>query len=92
MGLTLRQTMVRLLEQREMSALDLAAALLLTAREVEQHLPHLRQSLKQRLKVSPARCRSCGYVFGDRRRLDAPGRCPRCRQEMVDGPWFRVLG
>ena len=92
MSLTLRQTMARLLEREDLTALDLAAALLLTARQVEEHLPHLRRSLKQRLKITPARCRACGFVFAERRRLDAPGRCPRCRQEMVDGPWFRVVG
>ena len=84
--------MIRLLEQGPLSALDLALALLLTQREVEEHLPHLRRSLKNRLQITPARCRHCGHVFRDRRRLDAPGRCPNCRLELVEGPWFRVQG
>jgi predicted Zn-ribbon and HTH transcriptional regulator len=92
MSLTLRQTMIRLLERQELTAHDLARALLLTPREVEEHLPHLLKSLKNRLKISPAQCRQCGYVFKDRQRLDTPGRCPRCRQELVEGPWFRVAG
>ena len=92
MSLTLRQTMIHLLEREELSAYDLAGALLLTPREVEEHLPHLGKSLKNRLKINPALCRHCGYVFRDRQRLDAPGRCPRCRQELVECPWFRVQG
>jgi predicted Zn-ribbon and HTH transcriptional regulator len=59
---------------------------------VEDHLLHLRKTLKNRLKVSPARCRQCGYTFKDRQRLDSPGRCPRCRRELVEGPWFCVAG
>lgn len=90
MELTLRQTLARMLAHGEHSALDLARALLLTPREVEDHLTHLARSQRGRLRVEPARCRNCGHVFRDRRRLDAPGRCPRCRQEMVDGPWFSL--
>lgn len=90
MSQTIRQIMASLLETQELSALDLASALLLTAREVEEHLAHLKSSHKGRLRMRPARCRRCGYEFGDRRRLDAPGRCPRCRDEQVEGPWFRL--
>ncbi|MCA1989275.1 MAG: hypothetical protein LDL07_09045 [Desulfarculus sp.] len=90
MELTLRQTLARMLAHGQHSALDLARALLLTPREVEDHLTHLARSQRGRLRVEPARCRNCGHVFRDRRRLDAPGRCPRCRQEMVDGPWFSL--
>lgn len=90
MSQTIRQIMASMLEREELSALDLAGALLLTAREVEDHLRHLKSSHKGRLRVRPAQCRLCGYVFSDRLRLDAPGRCPRCRDELVDGPWFRL--
>jgi transcriptional regulator len=92
MSRTLRQTMIHLLEREELTAHDLARILLLTPGEVEEHLPHLRKSLKNRLRITPARCRQCGYVFRDRQRLDTPGRCPRCRRELVEGPWLRVLG
>ncbi|MFZ5585514.1 MAG: transcriptional regulator [Thermodesulfobacteriota bacterium] len=89
---TLRQTILELLALGERSAEDLARTLLITPREVEEHLPHLARSHKGRLRVSPARCRHCGYVFSDRRRLDAPGRCPRCKREQVEGPWFSLAG
>lgn len=91
MALTLRQTILELLALGEHSAEDLARALLVTPREIEDHLPHLARSHKDRLGIAPARCRHCGYVFSDRRRLDAPGRCPRCKKEQVEGPWFRLL-
>lgn len=84
--------MARLLEREPLSARDLAEALAITPREAEAHLAHLRRSLGKRLEVLPAECRACGYEFGGRKRLDAPGRCPACRGQRVDGPWFRVAG
>ncbi|MEW5913747.1 MAG: transcriptional regulator [Thermodesulfobacteriota bacterium] len=86
----MRQTIINLLEQAKHSARDLADILLLTQSEVESHLAHVQRSLKKRLQVSPAQCRDCGYVFRGRARLDTPGRCPRCRGQRVEGPWFRV--
>jgi len=90
--LTIRQNMRQMLEQGPWSAQELASALLLTPGEVEGHLGHLKQSLKKRLLVEPACCRDCGYLFARRTRLDAPGRCPVCRGQRIDGPWFRVKG
>ncbi len=81
-----------MLEQGPWSAQELASALLLTTSEVEAHLGHLQKSLKKRLVVEPACCRACDYVFEGRKRLDAPGRCPACRGQRIDGPWFRVKG
>ncbi|CAO0823172.1 hypothetical protein DFAR_340055 [Desulfarculales bacterium] len=60
MSLTLRQTMIRLLEREEFTAQDPICILFLTPREMEEDLPHLQQSLKIRLKISPASCRRCG--------------------------------
>ncbi len=86
----MRQTIAAMLTQGEYSALELASALLLTQREVEEHLAHLRRTHKQDLRTRPALCRQCGYEFSQRSRLDSPGRCPRCRQELVEGPWFSL--
>ncbi len=81
-----------MLAQGPHSALELAGALLLTRREVEEHLEHLGRSLGKRLQVEAAQCRACGYEFSRRRRrrLDAPGRCPHCRGQRIDGPWFHL--
>ncbi len=88
MALTIRQTLARLLEQKDYTARQLADALDLTPREVEDHLVHLRRSQGRRLIMEPARCRGCGYRFKGRTRLDAPGRCPRCRGQRIEGPYF----
>lgn len=90
MSPTTRQTMAQMLTGRWRSAKDLAAELLLTPAEVEQHLVHLARSHKQKLRQRPAACRACGFQFTSRRRLDAPGRCPRCKAQRVAGPWFNL--
>ncbi len=90
MSATIRQVLATLLETGEYSARELARELDLTPREVEEHLFHLQRSLKPRLRVTPARCRGCGYTFSGRERLAAPGRCPRCRQQRIQGPWFHL--
>jgi len=90
MSLTLRQTLALILSQRESSSHELAEELMLTTAEVESHLTHLKYTHKNRLKMRPAKCGSCGYEFKKRGRLDAPGRCPQCKAERVEGPWFSL--
>lgn len=87
---TARQAMTQLMTGRALSGRQLAEALLLPRDEVERHLEHLRRSLDGRLRMIPAHCLLCGYRFDERKRLDAPGKCPRCRGQKIDGPWFRL--
>ncbi len=90
MSPTCRQALAELLRRQSLSARELAEILLLEESEVEHHLEHLRRSHKSRLRLAPARCLACGYVFRGRERIKAPGRCPCCREERVAGPWFRL--
>jgi predicted Zn-ribbon and HTH transcriptional regulator len=49
--------------------------------DVEDDLRHLIRSARaagHRVIVEPARCRACGFTFGEDR-LAKPGRCPACR-------------
>jgi predicted Zn-ribbon and HTH transcriptional regulator len=91
MSHTDRQAMAALLARAPLSARDLAYELQLTPAEVEAHLEHLRRSHKKNLRMTPAECQACGFVFKKRDRLDAPGRCPVCRAQRVAGPWFRII-
>lgn len=72
---------------------DLSQALRISEKEVKDHLPHIAKSVsahKDRLTVIPARCEGCDYSFADRKRLSPPGKCPRCRQSRIQGPWYQV--
>jgi predicted Zn-ribbon and HTH transcriptional regulator len=77
-----------------MDIYQLAQSLGQSEKEVMSHLPHVALSVAAhggRFEVQAAKCRDCGYLYKDRRRLQPPGRCPRCRQSRIDGPWYRVI-
>ncbi len=46
----------------------------------------------ERLRIDPAACRACGFVFKERisKHLHAPSRCPQCRSERISEPRFRI--
>lgn len=59
-------------------------------RQVEDHLAHVVKSLARdktrRFILEPSRCRDCGLIFRDRRRLTRPSRCLTCRSEDITAP------
>lgn len=90
-----RQRIVQLLEERELSFEELRRELAVPARALEEDLRHVEKSLRRgpaRLRVEPARCLACGFVFADRapRHFHAPGRCPNCRSERITQPRFSI--
>lgn len=90
---TLRQHLMHLLEGPPMDIWSLSQALGIKEKETLEHLPHIARSAVAhgaRLTVQPAVCRGCGFEFKDRRRLSPPGRCPHCKQNRIDGPWFQL--
>lgn len=93
MAKTTRQMIVELLEQEQLSALDLSGELGVTEKEIFEHLEHIARSLKptKRLAVEPAQCKSCGFQFKKRNRIKPPSRCPRCRSELIQRPLFCIL-
>ena len=91
---TIRQQMVTLLSRDQQSARDLSVALKIREKEVYDHLSHIKRSLalqKTKLRVQPAHCLECGYVFADRARLTKPSKCPRCKGTHIEDPRYRVL-
>jgi predicted Zn-ribbon and HTH transcriptional regulator len=76
-----------------MGVREISQAVGIREKEVYEHLPHIAQSVaaqKKKLVVRPARCLKCSYVFRDRRRFTAPGRCPRCKETYIQRPVYRV--
>lgn len=91
---TVRQRIIALLSESEYSARDISQALRIREKEVYDHLSHIARTLtsqKRELKVTPAQCLQCEYVFGDRKRFTGPGRCPRCKGEHIQEPKYRVV-
>lgn len=91
---TIRQEMIIVLGKTEMSARELSQAMGIREKEVYEHLSHIARSAVaqgKKLIVQPFRCRSCGYVFQDRKRFTRPSRCPRCKRSHLEEATYRVL-
>jgi predicted Zn-ribbon and HTH transcriptional regulator len=90
---TIRQQIVVVLREEEMSPRELSKALGIREREVYEHLSHIARSLAaqgKKLDVQPYRCLGCGYVFQDRKRFTRPSRCPRCKMSHIQEATYRV--
>ncbi|MBI5102512.1 MAG: transcriptional regulator [Nitrospirae bacterium] len=91
---TVRHDIMHALEGAELSAKEVSGKISVSEKEVYEHLDHIQKSLsegKRRLKVTPAECVSCGFVFKKRERLKKPGRCPVCRSEHIHDPLFAII-
>ena len=90
---TIRQQIIAILEQGLCDARDLSQELGISEKEVYAHLPHVRKSVAQKgkkLNIEPARCMACGFAFSNRNRVTRPGRCPKCKNQRIENPRFRV--
>jgi predicted Zn-ribbon and HTH transcriptional regulator len=76
-----RRDLLTLLTSQPRSVSSIAREMAMRRGDVEDDLRHLIRSARaagHRVIVEPARCRACGFTFGDDR-LAKPGRCPACR-------------
>jgi transcriptional regulator len=90
---TTRHAITALLEEGTFSAKDISTTVGLAEKEVYGHLEHIRRSIQTAgglLEVTPAECRTCGFVFAKRDRLTPPGKCPVCRNEAIMDPLFSI--
>jgi hypothetical protein len=85
--------MIALLRAEDYGLRDISQALHIPEKEVIDHLAHIRRSLStshQTLKIYPAECLACGFIFKERQRFSRPGRCPRCRRTRIARPRFGI--
>jgi predicted Zn-ribbon and HTH transcriptional regulator len=86
---TVRQRLVAVLKDGELTARDLSRAVGISEKQVLEHLSHIRRMRGgNHLRTVPPRCGKCGFVFIKRSRLKSPGKCPICRGEYIDDPKF----
>ena len=91
---TIRHRIVSLLSEQTSSVKEISHELRLPEREICEHLEHIRRSMHKgtlHLRVEPASCHRCGFVFRKRDRLNKPGKCPLCRSELIADPLFAVV-
>jgi predicted Zn-ribbon and HTH transcriptional regulator len=80
-----RKDLLEMLSVEPRSVSRIARELGLKRGDVEEDLRHLIRSARAAghgVTVVPARCRSCGFTFGEDK-LSKPGKCPACR-----GTWL----
>jgi predicted Zn-ribbon and HTH transcriptional regulator len=90
---TIRQEIISLLSSGGYGAKSISQILRLSEKDVFEHLFHINRTLKshnRKLKVIPAQCLECGFVFESRNRFTAPGKCPVCRGEHIQDPEYTV--
>lgn len=87
---TLRQSMILIMEEREVSARELSAETGIREKEVYDHLEHIRKTMGKDFIITPAQCRKCHFIFEKRNRLKKPGRCPLCHSEIIEAPLFKI--
>jgi predicted Zn-ribbon and HTH transcriptional regulator len=80
-----RKDLLTMLSAQPRSVSSLARELGLSRGDIEDHLRHLIRSARaagHRVVIEPARCKACGFVFGEDK-LSKPSRCPECRQSRI---------
>ncbi len=90
---TIRQKIISLLDGRTLSARDISIDVGVSEKEVYEHLEHIQRTINKRERnfiITPAVCKKCGFVFRKRDRLNKPGKCPVCRNEVIQEPLFSV--
>ena len=91
---TLRQRIIELLADARLTTDQLARALGIPERQVEEHLVHVVQTVardrSRRFILEPSTCFDCGFMFRDRTRLTRPSRCPHCRSEGISAPRYSI--
>ena len=79
--MTVRTHLIALLSAQPRSVSSIARELGFRRGDVEEDLRHALRSARaagHQVTVIPARCRSCGFMFGEEK-LSKPGKCPSCR-------------
>jgi hypothetical protein len=88
---TLRQKLIELLSGQVMSISQLARTLEVKFSEIDLALQHVEKSIRpKKIKITPARCKECGFVFRERKKFTPPSRCPECKSEWISEATFRI--
>ena len=91
---TTRIKILKILENQQVTALEISRLVGIKEKEVYQHLPHIEKTVRGkggRLNMTPYYCISCGFKFKDRKRFYPPGRCPLCREERISDAFFQIV-
>jgi predicted Zn-ribbon and HTH transcriptional regulator len=87
-----RKDLIGLLLHHPASLHELSEMLQEPVKDVEADLQHLLKSLRHqpyRVRITPARCHKCDFVFS-RDKLHKPSKCPRCKGTWISEPRIAI--
>ncbi len=90
---TIRQKIISLLSEGDHGAKSISRILSISEKEVYDHLEHIGRSVKshnRKLRIIPALCLECGFIFEGRNRFTPPGKCPKCKGEHIQDPEYGI--
>ncbi len=92
--MTQRRRILALLEEGPIGLREMSKQLGVRERDVLDHMEHISRSVapSRRIRISPAFCHHCGFIFRKRTRFSTPGKCPQCRSQRIQPPEFSVSG
>ena len=90
---TIRQKIIDLLEQGQMTVKDMSRGAGVMEKDVRFHLASIEKSLRhknKKLRKSAGQCLKCGFQFSKRSDFKRPGKCPVCRSERISLATFWI--
>jgi predicted Zn-ribbon and HTH transcriptional regulator len=90
---TVRKEIVSFLKEQALTVKEISGYVRISEKEVSAHLEHIKKSiLRDNLKmvVDPATCKKCGFIFKKRERISKPGKCPLCKGESIEEPYYSI--
>lgn len=85
---TIIQELLRLLEGRDIALGELSKKIGKSEKEINGYLEQLQKI--GRLRIIPAKCGKCSFVFDTRNKTRKPGKCPKCKSTYIEQPLFTV--
>ena len=87
---TRRERIARLLLEGDYAPSEIGRLLDLPMKTVLEDLRHIARSRKYGvMRMQPARCRKCGFVF--KPEIKIPTKCPKCKSTWIEEPRFRLF-
>jgi len=89
--MTRRQQIIEILQSNKQTAQQLANYFQTDLSEILEDLQHIEKSIKpKKLRINPAYCRKCNFVFKERSKASKPSKCPRCKSEWIEAQMFWI--
>ena len=91
---TIRREIIQLMMENAVTPYDISGELGISEREAAYHLEHALVSARRKFKieVKPASCKSCGFVFKDRKKVKRPSKCPSCKKGQIESARYGIKG